>query len=67
MMVEDANSYMEDWQFHQATGMVAVQIGTSDMVEAAFQLIAASRGLGISPHEAALLVIDHQLRVGFGG
>ena len=37
-------SYIEDWEFHQATGMVAVQIGTCDMVEAAFQLIAAARG-----------------------
>ena len=48
---------------HQATGMVAVQIEMSDMVEAAFQLIAAARRLGVSPHEAALLVIDRQLRV----
>jgi len=61
---EDVESYLEDWEFHQATGMVAVQIGTWDRVEAAFQLIATAKGLGLSPHAAALLVIDRQLRVG---
>jgi len=62
-MPEDVESYLEDWEFHQATGMVAVQIGTWDMVEAAIRLIAAARALGKSPHDAALLVIDHQVRV----
>ncbi len=63
-MPEGLDSYVEDWEFHQATGMVAAQIGTCDMVEAAFQLIAAAKGLGVSPHAAALFVIDRQLRIG---
>jgi len=61
---EDIDSYLEDWKFHQASGMVPVQIGTWDMVEAAIRLIAAARALGKSPHDAALLVIDRQVRVG---
>jgi len=63
-MPAGVDSSLEDWEFHPATGMVAVQIGTCDMVEAAFQLIAAARGFAVSPHEAALLVIERQLRVG---
>jgi len=62
-MPEDVESYLEDWEFHQATGMVAVQIGTWDMVEAAFQLIAAAKVIGKSPHDAAVLVIERKLRL----
>ena len=62
-MPEDVESYLEDWEFHQATGMVAVQIGTHDMVEAAFQLIALAVQRHESPHDTALPVIGRQLRL----
>jgi hypothetical protein len=56
--------YLEDWEFHQATGMVAAQIGTNDMNEAALWLVAASAEIDESPHDTALRVIDRQLRLG---
>jgi len=60
----DEPSYLGDWQFHQATGMVAAQIGTNNMVEAANRLLDEAVVLGKTPHDVALLVIDRQ--VGFG-
>jgi hypothetical protein len=62
-MPEEADVCLDDWEFHQATGMVAVQIGTWDMAEAAIRLIAAARTVGSSPHELALLVIGGQVRL----
>ena len=62
-MPAGAGSYIEDWEFHQATGMVAVQIGTHDMFEAALQLIALAVQRHESPHDTALPVIGRQLRL----
>jgi len=57
-------SYLEDWEFHQATGMVAVQIGTHDMAEAARRLVVVSAEIDESPHDTALRVIDREVRLG---
>jgi hypothetical protein len=58
--------YLQDWEFHQATGMVAVQVGTHDMTEAALWLVAASAEIDESPHETAMRVIERRLRLGQG-
>ena len=57
---------MQDWEFHQATGMVAAQIGTHDMNEAAIWLVAASAEIDESPHDTAMRVIERRLRLGQG-
>jgi hypothetical protein len=60
-MVEDVASYREDWEFHQATGMLSVQLGTHDMHLAAERLIAMAALRGESPHDTALAVIRRGL------
>lgn len=55
------DSHLDDWEFHQATGMVAVQIGTCDMDQAACQLLSSATLWGLSAHELAILVIDRQV------
>ena len=62
-MPDGVDSYLEDWKFHQATGMLSVQIGTHDMFEAALQLIALAVRRHESPHDTALPVIGRQLRL----
>jgi len=62
-MTEGQGSYLDDWEFHQATGMVAVQVHTWDMGEAASRLIALAAVRGESVHDTALLVISRQLQL----
>jgi len=62
-MVHDVGTYLDDWEFHQATGMLSVQMGTHDMAEAAIRLIALAVERRESPHNTALLIIDHRLRL----
>ena len=61
-MTDNVASYLDDWEFHQATGMLSVQIGTHDMSEAALELIALARRRQEPPHVTALLVIGRQVR-----
>jgi len=62
-MIQDCQSYLEDWEFHQATGMLSVQIGTHDMFEAAMHLIALAARRHESPHDTAVLVIARQVEL----
>jgi len=52
-----------DWEFHQATGMVAVEIDTPDMTKAAARIVAAAADIGESVHDTALLLLDRRLRL----
>jgi len=61
-MIRDSKSYFEDWEFHHATGMLSVQIGTHDMFEAAMHLIALAARRHESPHAAAVVVIARQVK-----
>ncbi len=54
---------VSDWAFHQATGMVSVQIGVVDMAEAARRLVEAAAEIGESVRDTALLVLDRRLRL----
>jgi len=63
-MGDDASAYLADWEFHQATGMVSVHIGTHDMREAAKHLIAFAAWWRESPHDTAYLIVGRQLRLG---
>jgi hypothetical protein len=63
-MTETVSSELDgDWTFHQATGMVAVQLGTTDIEEAAARLVttAAERGEPVSV--TASLVVARRLRL----
>lgn len=51
----------DEWEFHQATGMAAAQLGGHDMNEAASRLIATAAQLGQPVHDTALAVIDPRL------
>jgi hypothetical protein len=51
-----------DWTFHQATGMVAAQLGTLDMEQAAQRLVAVAAQRGEAVRVTASLVIDRHLR-----
>jgi len=62
-MGDDVGSVADDWEFHQATGMLSAQIGTHDMCEAAFELIALSVQRHESPHDTALLVVARKVRL----
>jgi hypothetical protein len=62
-MVDHLASSLEDWEFHQATGMLSVQLGTHDMLEAASELIALARRRHRPPHVTALLVIGREVRL----
>jgi hypothetical protein len=53
----------DEWTFHQATGMVAVQIGTNDVEEAARRLIALAAERDETVHATASLVVDRRLRL----
>jgi hypothetical protein len=52
-----------DWTFHQATGMVAAQLGTLDMELAAQRLITAAAQRGEPASVTASLVVDRHLRL----
>jgi hypothetical protein len=52
-----------DWKFHQATGMVAVQLDTHDMAAAADRLIAVAAERGESAHDTVTAVLDRRLRL----
>ena len=56
-------AYQYDWEFHRATGMVAAQIDTHDMAEAAGRLVAVAAQVRESVHDTALLVLDRRLRL----
>jgi hypothetical protein len=60
-MRDDDRSYLDDWTFHQATGMLSVQIGTHRMDEAAMELVALAARRGESPHDTARLIVSRQL------
>jgi len=55
--------HWDDWDFHQATGMVAAQIHTYDMNEAASRLIAMAAVRGEPVHDTALLIICRELQL----
>lgn len=57
----------EDWEFHQATGMVAVQIGGADMEKGARRIVAVAAERGESAHDVAVLVIEGHLRISEAG
>jgi hypothetical protein len=57
----------EDWQFHQATGMVAVQIGSPDMEKGARRIVAIAAERGESAHDVAVSVIEGRLRISEAG
>jgi len=61
-VLQDGTSYLQDWEFHQATGMLSVQIGTHDMFEAAMHLIALAARRHESPHDTASLVIAREVQ-----
>jgi len=50
-LVDDVGSCLDDWEFHQATGMLSAQIATHDMREAAIRLIAVAVRRHESPHD----------------
>jgi hypothetical protein len=52
-----------DWTFHQATGMVAAQLGTLDMELAAQRLVTAAAQRGEPVSVTASLVVDRHLRL----
>jgi hypothetical protein len=52
-----------DWTFHQATGMVAVQLGMSDMELAAQRLVTMATQRGEPVIVTASLVVARQLRL----
>ena len=54
---------VDDWQFHQATGMVAAQIGIDDMDEAASRLVALAVARHESIHDTARAVINRTAHV----
>jgi len=60
----DDSAYLADWEFHQATGMMSVYIGTHDMGEAAMHLLALAARRHESPHDSAHLIVSRQLRLG---
>jgi hypothetical protein len=51
-----------DWDFHQATGMIAAQLGMFNMAGAAQRLISLAVELDESVHDTALLVLDRRVR-----
>jgi hypothetical protein len=53
----------EDREFHQATGIVSVQLGTTDMSQAGRRLVAMAAQRGEPVHATSLLVIGHHLRL----
>jgi hypothetical protein len=57
----------EDWEFHQATGMVSVQIGSPDMEKGARRIVAVAAERGESAHDVAVLVIEGHLRISEAG
>ena len=63
-MTEGSAVRDDDWEVHQATGMVAAQIGTWNMSEAAARLMAVATARGQSLYDTALLVVSRQLQVG---
>jgi hypothetical protein len=63
-MTDDLPSGLrDDWTFHQATGMVSVQIGTNDVEEAARRLIALAAERDETVHDIASLVVARRLRL----
>jgi hypothetical protein len=52
-----------DWKFHQATGMVAVQLDTHDMVAAADRLITVAAERGEPTDDTVAAVLDGRLRL----
>ena len=63
-VIEGADTaYQYDWEFHGATGMVAAQIETHDMAEAAARLVAVAAQVRESVHDTAVLVLDGRLRL----
>jgi hypothetical protein len=52
-----------DWRFHQATGMVAAQLGIHDMTAAAARLCDAAAERGESAEATVLAVLQRQLRL----
>jgi hypothetical protein len=61
-MTDDDLSVL-DWTFHQATGMVAVQLGTLDLKLAAQRLVTMATERGEPVHVTATLVVDRHLRL----
>jgi hypothetical protein len=61
MTDDDVIDLREDWEFHQATGVMSVQMGTSDMERAGRRLVAIAAERGESVHAISLLVIDHDV------
>jgi hypothetical protein len=51
------------WRFHQATGMVAAQLGIHDMAAAAARLCDAAAERGESADATVLAVLHRQLRL----
>jgi hypothetical protein len=52
-----------DWEFHQATGMVAAQLDIASMDAAAQHLAWAAEVFGESLHDAAVLVVERRVRL----
>ena len=65
-MSEDVRK-QDDWQFQQATGIAAAQIGTGDLTEAAGRLVTAASEVGESVHDTALMVLEGRLRLASPG
>ena len=60
--VTDDDLY-DDWTFHQATGMVAVQLETTDMEHAVQRLVTLALQRGEPVSVTASLVVDRHLRL----
>ena len=56
-------SLSADWQFHQATGMLAAQLGTHDMAAAAARLLLLAEERRESARDIVRAVIERRLRV----
>ena len=59
----DVVSRRLDWEFHQATGMVAAQLDLHDMDLAAHYLALAADQCGESLHDTALVIVDRRGRL----
>jgi hypothetical protein len=63
MTDDDLSVLYGDWTFHQATGMVAAQLETTDMEHAEQRLVTMAAQRGEPVHVTASLVVDRHLRL----
>jgi hypothetical protein len=63
MTDDDFSVLNSDWTFHQATGMAAVQLGMTDIEQAAQRLVSMAAKRGEPVHVTASLVVDRHIRL----